>query len=284
VTRKGSSAAGFSTTLAFETRKFSRRIIPVVAAVTIVLVSYGAAWVNTRSDDGPRSWALLVKILGLTMPLAAFFLLIMGSMSVNEEITSRAMRAVLIRPVRRWHIIGSKIVVLCATTLILAALAWLSAADAVRRFDGFRDVVLDLSDVGLESQTKFDNAKMTAFARGVLWATIAPLLAASLFSVFVSVIVESAGTAVSTVVFLFFGAYFLVAPSGPLETVAPYLFPTYLDRPLLLLLDAAHAVETDVLELESLSIVSKAVFLPLLQGVLFAATGLVVFLRKEIRC
>ena len=78
----------FLVCIAFETEKLVRRRLPWITLVITALTALGTGLIQGTAGEAPESYRLYAVMLENTMPVAAFFLLIMGCLAVNEEIAT----------------------------------------------------------------------------------------------------------------------------------------------------------------------------------------------------
>jgi hypothetical protein len=265
--------------LSFELKKGAAAKLPRFGLLAVAIATVFSGMVEASAAEPRTSHALLAEIASTTVPLSAFFVLIMGCLAVNDEIGSRAMRAVLLRPVGRSEIMIAKIAVLLATAAALGAVAWIGPWAWVRAHGGFGAVAIAIE--GFEPMEKFAAPTIASYARMLALATALPLLCTALFGLLVSLVVEAPGTAVAVGVFAFFALRTL---GGTHEWAAEWLFPPHLDRPVEWLREVAAGIETNVKVIADLGPRSPQFTFPLVWAGTLGAASLAIFSRKEIRC
>ena len=280
MTRNRSSGRQFIACLRFELEKLIFRKLSWITLVIINLVVVASGFLAGRGADAPVSYALYAQLLGQTLPIAAFFLVIMGCLAINEEVSSGSMRAVLMRPVTRGEVILAKIVTLVGFALVVALFALTSSHGLVLASGGFTEVMID--DMGgLTADPAFTAESIRALSFKLSAATILPILCAPLFGLLISLFIDAAGSAVAVGVFLF-GMMSTLGES--LDGLRGWVFPTYIDHPVALLAEFAEGIETNRVSVEEMGLFSSEFLAPLVMIGVFAAVALLVFRTKEISC
>ena len=276
--RREATIASLRQILAFELRKLMGRRLPWITLIAVALTIWLARWAELEGDPDLPGFTLLARCLERGSLVAALFLIIMGSLAVNEEVASGALRAVLLRPIGRGRLIAAKLMALAGFAALLQissiALAWWLCAErfgpAMIEFDGFLEPVVTRSE-----------SELSDIARTLCVATLLPVIAFPVIGALISVLLDSAGGAVACAALLFLAEEAL---AGTFEEQADWFLPTYFERPLGLLAELGRGIDSRADLLQEFGWVSPHTIVPLAillgAGLLSALS----FRFKEISC
>lgn len=188
--------AGFVRCLRFEFAKLPGRRLPLIALLIGALAALLSGYTADPVEGDFSGWIAYARAAGRGLPATAFFLAILGAVSVNEELQSGALRATLLRPVGRGDLLAAKALVLVVLALVSGLLTCLAAALPVWTGSGFGDVLID---AGLdEPYLQFEAAVAKDYAFTLIGVSLLALPAAALSGLLVSTLVRGEGTAVAT--------------------------------------------------------------------------------------
>ncbi len=263
----------------FELAKLSRRPMGWLSCGIIILATLLVAWLKTSSDEQPESFILLTSILRDVLPLLAFILLMLGTLSINDEAASGALRSIVMRPIGRTEIILSKALVLAIFGLIATVVQCLVAYWWVQSHAPLTHVAIAIE--GFEPDLKFTKTEMMVFTVKLLAMTLPAILMAPILGILLSLLVEAPGTSVAVSVFLFGGMGILGAA---LPSTRCLFFPATIDHLMALLAELSEGVETNVDVANELGIWSDIFWIPsaILATILSATVAL--FNLREIKC
>ena len=265
--------------LRFETEKLlSRRLTWIVLLATAASTIF--AGITAGSGAEPKaSFVLFAAMLETGFFVATFFLVIMGAVSVNEEESSGALRAVMLRPIGRVEFVVAKALTLALfvgiVLLVNVLVAWLW----VVTHGGFGPATIDFE--GLDAVSVFDAATLRGFTMKLCLAAVPGAVAATWFGVVVSVVVEGSGAAVAIGVFCL-GALKTLREVN--EEIGAWFFTHHVARPIELLGELGRAIEENANVVRDLGPFSEEVVVPSLWAAGFGLLAVVLFARKEIRC
>ncbi len=205
--------------------------------------------------------------------------MIMSTLSLNEEVATGSLRAVLLRPVSKTNVLGAKLILNMGFAVFVAAiilgLSWL----CVTLTTEFQAILIEVP--GLEPTIVFSKEIMAGISWKLSLAMIAPLVASASFGTLISVLIESEGTSVAIGTFLFL-AMQAMAPLA--QDYAVFLFPAHLDLPIALLTELAGQDQSRQALVDAWGPWSKGYLAPFGLSLLFAIIGLVTFNKKEVAC
>ncbi|MCA9319658.1 MAG: ABC transporter permease [Planctomycetes bacterium] len=272
--------AGLGACLRFELAKLLPRVLPWLAILVTIFAIVVEGTLSRNSETPLEGYRLFAMLLGDGVLLTSFFLLVLGCLSVNEEISSGSLRAVLLRPAPREVYILAKLIVLIVFAMILGLIAVATAWIWTAWDSHFQAIVLDLGD-GLESPIIFDADTVAGHARRLSWSILPSILCAPLFGVLISILVESSGFAV-VLGLLGWAAFRVVGELG--GEWATWSFPYWTERPLQLLKEVAEGIKTNERAVLETDFTSPQVMAPLGMALILASAALLIFRWKEIRC
>ncbi len=264
--------------LRFESRKLLRRNLFWMSLAAVPLTVVLSGWAATTLTEPVESYALFAEVASWGILLAAFFLLVLGCSSVNEEATSGALRAVLCRPVSPAIYLLAKSLLLAAATLVLAALALLAAYLWTLKAGGFHGVFIVIP--GLEDTEVYSASAMRHYATGLAFASVAPLFFSSGLGLLVSVAVDSSGLAVVLGLLISAG----LGGLGSVQTeLGPFCPPALLTQPMELLGELARANEAVQPRVEGWTLSSSSVWGPPLATLVITLVAMVTFSKRPVR-
>ncbi len=264
--------------LRFESRKLMRRNLFWMSLGAVPLTVVLSGWAATTLAEPVDSYALFAEVTSWGFLLSAFFLLVLGCSSVNEEGISGALRAVLCRPISPAVYLLAKSLVLAVATVLLAALALLAAYLWTERAGGFHGVSIVIP--GLEDTEVYSAAAMKHFTVGLTIASVAPLFFSFGLGLLVSVAIDSSGLAVVL-------GLLISAGLGGLGSVQPNLGPlcppALLTQPMELLGELARANEAVQPRVEAWTLMSSSVWGPILATLVTTLIAMFVFSKRPVR-
>jgi len=264
--------------LRFESRKLVRRNLFWMSLAAVPLTVVLSGWAATTLAQPVESYALFAEVSSWGFLLAAFFLLVLGCSSVNEEGICGALRAVRCRPVSPAVYLLAKALVLAVATLVLATLALLAAYLWTERAGGFHAVSIVIP--GLEDTEVYSAAAMKHFTLGLTIAQVPPLFFSSGLGLLVSAAIDSSGLAVVLGLLISAG----LGGLGSVQTdLAPLCPPALLTRPMELLGELARANEAVQPQVEAWTLTSAPVWGPLLVTGVTTLVAMLVFSKRPVR-
>lgn len=283
--RAATNALGrYRTCVRFELLKLLPRRLPWITLAVIVGATMFTGWLQGSAEPRPEKWWLYAEIVGTTLPLLTFFLVIMGCLAVNEELSSGAMRAVLVRPVGRTELLLAKMTGLVTFALLGVGVTYATAWIWVSSHGGFGAVI---GDFEVFTKEIFSAEEIARHGRDMSLAAIPGVLCAPIFGIIISLLVEAAGAAVALGVFLFFCMTTITAQKnaqGLLLGLREWVFTTFVDRPFALLGDLGEGIEEELSRVEEMGVLSSDMLVPTAMLLVMSVVAVLIFRWKEIRC
>lgn len=263
--------SGFGSAVRLFTALLRARLLPrfVVAATlgTALLASFAS---SAKPGDG---FAALAAVADLVVILVLTFGAVLGAVTIAQDATSTALRAILIRPVGRTTILLAHAVVLSAFLLALYVLSVGLAAPIIGAHVGF-------GDVRLEEFVITPKAAMSSLALRLLLLPIPGLLVAPLLGLAVSVLVDDVAAAVVAALGLTTGPVVYGRLIGDLPA-GTWLYRAL--HPLEILAALATGDTTRETLVASTAYAVEATLIPFAWGAGLLALALAIFSRREIR-
>lgn len=163
------------------------RLLPRVSLIVVLIVA--AASVALAPEGERPGFRHLARTASLLLPVVAALGALQGAVSLAGDVSSGALRCVLLHPLPRSRWVFAIASTLVAFTTLLYLSGLLVAAIGCGVVSGFGDVVF-------EGFVVLSEAEMVAYARRLLLLPLLPLMAAPLAGVLVSTLIEDVATAV----------------------------------------------------------------------------------------
>lgn len=205
-------------------------------AVAIILLTLIGSIFLSPSDSSINSFTLLTRAVQNSFKIAAFFVLILGCLSISSETTAGTIKTILINPIRRSELFIAKALAIVVIAFAVALLIELLSFSLVWITYGFSDI----ADPTIKTYIHLAKADMLRFTAYTFALIFLPFACVGLFGLFISSFTDNAGIAVALgILFYLFLDYFIRALSPGL---APYLFSHYLDAYTAILSDLSEGV------------------------------------------
>ena len=274
-----SLAARLGRCIRFEIRKLGTRPMGWLSLGIIIVATLLIAWLKTASDDAPASFVLLTSILKDVLPIGAFILLMLGTLSVNDEAASGALRSIAMSAVGRTEIILAKALVLATFGLLAMVIQILIAYAWVQAHAPLADVSILIE--GFDPDLKFTRAEMMDHTTTLVVLMIPAILSAPILGLLLSLLVAAPGTSVAVSVFVFGGMQLIGTAFDATHCV---LFPATIDHLLNLLGELAEGIETNVDVVTQLNSFSDIFWIPAVILITLFVASLALFNVREIKC
>jgi ABC-2 type transport system permease protein len=211
----------------------------VVAEVSLLLTHQAHRRAAAREEIYVMAsgYDALAAGAGHAIQVGTLFLLALGAMLVASEGTLGTFRTVLVRPVRRAEVLLSKCLVLALFTAGLLILVAGVCAASIAVSPGFGDVKQFFHG---SQKVLVPRADMLRYALAAFALQVLPLLAVGFLGLAVSTLTDNAGTAVAAA-FIVFLPLKVIVP-GLFEGLEPWLFTTWVSRPLDILSDISRNI------------------------------------------
>jgi ABC-2 family transporter len=264
--------------LRFEIAKLPGRKLPFIAVLAGALAALLSGYLEGRPPEDFSGWIGFARNTGRGLPVSAFFLAILGAVSINEELQSGALRATLLRPLDRFELIAAKAIVLLALSLVAGGLTLVAAATPIWTTGGFGDVMLVIE--GLDPVRQFESEVIAAHGQKLAFISLLALPGAALLGLLVSTLVEGEGTAVAVTASLTGMLHFLGSAWDEAETLSFLAVPNWA---MLRLEELGLGVTTHLDQIESLGLIARESLVSLFAALAFGLTALAVFRYRRYR-
>ncbi len=263
----------------FEWTKLSTRPMGWLSLLIIVTSTFLIAWLKAVGDDAPTSFMLLTSILKDALPIGAFVLLMLGTLSVNDEASSGALRSIAMSAVGRGEIIIAKVLVLVTFAFLAMIIQILIAYAWVQTHAPLHEVSIIIE--GFEPDLKFSQAEMMEHATKLSALMVPAILSAPILGLLLSLLVAAPGTSVAVSVFVFGGMELIGTAFASTRCV---LFPATIDHLLTLLGELSEGIETNVDVVVRMNALSDIFWIPLMIFTTLTLAAVALFNVKEIKC
>lgn len=261
-------------------------------AIAIILLTLIGSIFLSPSDNSINSFTLLTRAVQNSFKIAAFFVLIMGCLSVSSETTAGTIKTILINPIRRSELFIAKALTIVIIAFTIALVIELLSFGLVWIAYGFSDI----TDPTIKTYIHMPKSDMLRYTAYTFVLIFLPFACVGLFGLFISSFTDSAGIAVALGILLYLFIDYFIRALFP--GLAPYLFSHYLDAYSAILADLSEGILGRINRFEAIDyllgtkqpgeeiadylsfVLSRIV--PLGYMILFFITGLVSLNRKEI--
>lgn len=230
----------------FEWRKLLSRKLPIVAAILVLILALlapragqvmdtAAAIAQGKSakiDIFANGWTALCSAVNSARFFLVLAVIVLAGSSVAEETSQGTLRAICLRPVRRWEFLLAKLLGLWSYAAALLIAVVIAAALGAELDRGLYDVV----DPSFPDRLVRAFGDMCGYVYLAVALTLPPLLALCSLGLLVSTLVEHPGHATGVAVGAFFA---LSAISGLADELRPWVFTNDLSSPFVLVGDIA---------------------------------------------
>jgi len=254
----------------FEWRKLLSRKLPLVAAICVLILALLAPKAGQVMDTAAaiaqgkaaqanlyaNGWTALCSAVNSARFFLVLAVVVLAGSSVAEETSTGTLRAICLRPVRRWEFLLAKLLGLWSYAAALLIAVVVVAALGAELDRGLYDVV----DPSYPDRLVRAFGDMCGYVYLAVALTLPPLLALCSLGLLVSTLVEHPGHATGIAV----GALFaLSAVSGLADELRPWIFTEDLSAPFVLVGDIA-AQYTGTKARLATGALARGVWLPLL--------------------
>ncbi|MBL4850572.1 MAG: ABC transporter permease [Planctomycetes bacterium] len=254
----------------FEWRKLLSRKLPIVAAICVLILALLAPKAGQVMDTAAalaqgktahvdlfaNGWTALCSAVGSARFFLVLAVVVLAGSSVAEETSQGTLRAICLRPVRRWEFLLAKLLGLWSYAGALLIAVVIAAAFGAELDRGLYDVV----DPSFPDRLVRAFGDMCGYVYLAVALTLPPLLALCALGLLVSVLVEHPGHATGIAVAALFA---LTAVSGMIDELRPWIFTDDLSAPFALVGDLA-AQYTGTKSRLAIGALARGVWVPLL--------------------
>lgn len=270
----------------FEWRKLLARKLPLVAFALVILLALVAPQIGKVVDTAKSlsessaptqdrfasGWTALAGSVNTTRIFLTLAVLILAGSAVAEERAQGTLRALMVRPLRRFELLAAKVLTLWSYGAALLIAAVVAAGLGAELSQGLYDVV----DPDYPDRLVHAFGDMCAYVYLAIGLSLAPLLALTAMGVMISTLFDHPGYATGVAV----AAFFVLTAAAELSDAAKWgLYVTYLKQPFVIVEDFANQYSGTTRKIAPARLLEAAAIPLAWAGACFGLTSLVLARR-----